>query len=71
LCIYQVFNIDVLNRQFGEIVLTFNHKMGGLSGGGSKLLEGLPQFRELAEIAVCPINEDLVVLNIRRSNLVR
>jgi len=38
---------------------------------GTKFIEGLPQNRELCEIAISPVNNKIVILNIKRTNLIR
>jgi len=63
-----VFDIDANSQTFGNVLNVFNYRT---ALPAAKILEGPPHGRELSEIALCPVDRNVVVLNIRRTNLVR
>jgi len=62
-----VFDIDESSPTFGSVVSVFNHRT---SLPGVKILDGPPHGKELSEIALSPVNRNIVLLNIKRTNLV-
>jgi len=62
-----VFDIDVSSVTFGSVVSVFNYRT---SLSGVKLLDGPSHGRELSEIALSPVDHNVVLLNIKRTNLV-
>jgi len=62
-----VFDIDPDSQTFGSIVSVFNYRT---AVPALKLIDGPPHFCELSEIAVSPVNRSVVLLNIKRTNLV-
>ncbi len=66
-CNFKVFDIDPDSKTFGEITVTFNYKQ---AFPHMKFLEGQPFSKELAEIAICGGNPNLVLLNVKRCHLI-
>jgi len=62
-----VFDIDLASPTFGSILSVFNYRT---AVPGLKLLDGPPHGRELSEIALSPVDRNVVLLNIKRTNLV-
>lgn len=67
-CLFKVFDINNESRTFGEVILTFNYRN---ALPGFRFLEGPQHVRELSEIAVSPVDDKVVLLNIKRCNLIR
>lgn len=63
-----MFDIDETSQTFGSVVSVFNYRTA-LSP--AKVLDGPPHGRELCEIALSPVDSNVVLLNIKRTNLVR
>ena len=53
---------------FGSVLSVFNYRTS--LSGGMKLLDGPSHGRELSEIALSPVDRNVVLLNIKRTNLV-
>ena len=64
----QVFDIDVTSPTFGSVISVFNYRT---AMPAAKILDGPPHGRELCEIALSPVDHNVVLLNIKRTNLVR
>ena len=62
-----MFDIDEKSPKFGRVLSVFNYRT---SMPGVKLLDGPPHGRELSEIALSPVDNNVVLLNIKRTNLV-
>ena len=62
-----MFDIDLASPTFGSILSVFNYRT---AVPGLKLLDGPPHGRELSEIALSPVDRNVVLLNIKRTNLV-
>jgi len=62
-----VFDIGVSSPTFGSVVSVFNYR---LSLPAAKILDGPPHGRELCEIALSPVDRNLVLLNLKRTNLI-
>jgi len=63
-----VFDIDTASQTFGSVVSVFNYRT---ALPGAKLLDGPPHGKELSEIALSPVDRNVVLLNIKRTNLIR
>lgn len=61
-------DIDVNSKTFGATLVSFNYRTAMPC---TKLLDGQPHNRQLCEIAVSPVNDQIVLLNIKRTNLIR
>jgi len=62
-----VFDIDISSPTFGTVVSVFNYRT---DMPGAKLLDGPPLGLDLSEIALNPVDSNIVLLNIKRTNLV-
>ena len=62
-----MFDIDVSSQTFGSVLSIFNYRT---ALPAAKLMEGPAHGRELCEIALSPVDANVVLLNIRRTNLV-
>ena len=62
-----MFDIDLDSPTFGSVLSVFNYRT---SMPALKLLDGPPHGRELSEIALSPVDRNVVLLNIKRTNLV-
>jgi len=58
----------VTSPTFGSVLSVFNYRT---SLSGVKLLDGPSHGRELCEIALSPRDRNVVLLNIKRTNLVQ
>ena len=56
------------SQTFGSVVSVFNYRT---ALPATKILDGPPHGRELCEIALSPVDSSVVLLNIKRTNLVR
>jgi len=63
-----VFDIDVTSMTFGSVISVFNCRT---ALPPAKIIDGPPHGRELCEIALSPVDRSVVLLNIKRTNLVR
>ena len=66
-CLLRVCDVDPLSNKFGSSLLQYDYQTVFPK---LTLLDGPPHGRELAEIAVSVEKPDLILLNIRRANLV-
>ena len=66
-CLFKVFDIDRNSRTFGEVSYLFNYRVALPS---VRFLEGPQHGQELSEIAIYPRDKNVVLLNIKRSNLI-
>lgn len=64
-CLFKIFDIDHKSRFFGNLIKTINYK-----NMNHKFTEGRREYCDLSEIAISPIDNKIVVLNIKRCNLV-
>ena len=62
-----MFDIDVTSQTFGSVTSVFNYRT---ALPAAKVLDGPPHGRELCEIALSPVDRNVVLLNIKRTNLV-
>jgi len=62
-----VLDIDLSSPTFGSILSVFNYRS---AVPALKLLDGPPHGRELSEIALSPVDRNVVLLNVKRTNLV-
>jgi len=63
-----MFDIDESSQTFGTVISAFNYRS---ALPAAKLLDGPVHGKELCEIALSPVDRNVVLLNIRRTNLVR
>lgn len=65
-CMFKVWDLDPTSKSFGMVLNEFNYK----SIPNHRFLEGARENCALNEIAISPIDHTVIVLNIRRCNLV-
>ena len=63
-CVFKVFDIDTQSHKFGSVIKTLDYKTLSY-----KFHEGRPEYCALNEIAISPIDSSIVVLCVKRSNL--